>query len=444
MLYTVGGRTSIIMSIGRLKGVFEHHETGHQENREGHRQKIEIAIDKPLDPRSEGIDQTAHQEETGRPGNHGGQDEDGEIDLEHAGGNGEDLIGNRGETGNAHRPGVIGVVQGFDIGHLVAQTVEFDDAVAHGRHELPTDQVPQTAAQDRSDGTDQGIAKSALRPGHTHGDQQDIGRNGKKGGFGKGQREDRPGSVRGGGPVQHPIVKTSQHSGFSPAVFTDEFDKTATAKMGLVDTLFITNQPDQVLAVAIAHRNDHSSAFGQLVDQHRGNFGRTGGDDDGVEGTVLPPTGGPVRIAGDDIVVAQFIEQFARARVQGVDALHGIDPEGDLSENGRLIAGTGANLQNPVLGRQLQGLGHLGDDERLGDGLLFTDGQGIVAIGLVHHGLADKQMTRDASHGVQHTRITDATGDDLIGDHLISHALVFHLGFLPVCVYQQIQVRSSG
>ena len=114
-----------------------------------------------------------------------------------------------------------------------------------------------------------------------------------------------------------------------------------------------------------------------------------------------------------------------------MDPLNGINAGHDTGEDGRLISRSRADLQDPVIAGGLQCLGHFRHDIGLGDGLLLTDGKGEIAVGLVHQGLADKQVPGHRAHGAQHKGIGDAAPRDLVFHHLfapayISYFFVFH------------------
>jgi hypothetical protein len=123
-----------------------------------------------------------------------------------------------------------------------------------------------------------------------------------------------------------------------PPVLPNQFHKPAPSQVGLVDSMLVPDQFDQILGMLIAHGNDHAAAERQLVDQCGWKFRSACGDDNGVERALVLPTGGAVRIACDDIVIPQVVEQFAGFDVKRVDPLDGVDPIYDLSQNRRLIS----------------------------------------------------------------------------------------------------------
>ena len=64
-----------------------------------------------------------------------------------------------------------------------------------------------------------------------------------------------------------------------------------------------------------------------------------------------------------------------------------------------------------------QGLGHEGHDIGLGDGLMFTDRQGIVVVGFPPEGFLDEEVTGHPAHGLQDPRVGNAPGNELFFDH---------------------------
>src|SRR5262249_39088650 len=84
-----------------------------------------------------------------------------------------------------------------------------------------------------------------------------------------------------------------------------------------------------------------------------------------------------------------------------------IDPARQPREHCRLIARAGADLEHLVARRQLECLGHHGDDLRLAYGLALADRQRLVLIGLVVEGLRHEVLARHPADGVEHRRVGD-------------------------------------
>ena len=94
-----------------------------------------------------------------------------------------------------------------------------------------------------------------------------------------------------------------------PAVFTHQFDETTTAQIGLMNPFLIFDDPGKFLAMFVAYWEHHASTDCKLFHQHLGNTGGPGGDNNGVKRTFIPPTGGAVRISGQNVVITELVEQ---------------------------------------------------------------------------------------------------------------------------------------
>ncbi len=76
-------------------------------------------------------------------------------------------------------------------------------------------------------------------------------------------------------------------------------------------------------------------------------------------------------------------------------------------QDGGLIAGAGADLEDAVPLLQLQLFGHVGHHEGLADGLSAGDAERAVAVGIVAIGRLDEDLARHLFHGAQHRLIAD-------------------------------------
>jgi hypothetical protein len=101
------------------------------------------------------------------------------------------------------------------------------------------------------------------------------------------------------------------------------------------------------------------------------------------------------------------------------DDLDGVDLTDQLRQHGRLVAAAGADLQHVVAGLRIDGLGHVGDDERRRDGLPIADGQGHVEIGVLPLAQRHELVAGRAAHGLDHAGVLHPGPGDLVVDHPI-------------------------
>ena len=89
---------------------------------------------------------------------------------------------------------------------------------------------------------------------------------------------------------------------------------------------------------------------------------KTSEDVDGVVGRVIRP--GQMPVAGEifDVGIAEPGQGLLRQLHQLGDALDRIDLGAQLCQHRRLIAASGADLEGPVAGAEIQELGHDGND----------------------------------------------------------------------------------
>src|SRR4051794_2244285 len=99
--------------------------------------------------------------------------------------------------------------------------------------------------------------------------------------------------------------------------------------------------------------------------------------------------------------------------------LDGADLSGELRCDGRGIARTGADLENPVAFADFGSFQHQGDDIGLRDGLAFGDRKRVVLIGEFLKSLLHESFARDAPHRRQHTLIANSSSGDLNLDHVV-------------------------
>ena len=142
-----------------------------------------------------------------------------------------------------------------------------------------------------------------------------------------------------------------------------------------------------------------------------------GGDDDGVEGGLFLPAEVAVGVADGDVVVADLAEGGGGAIGQGGDDLDGVDLVDEAGEDGGLVAGAGADLEDFVFFGDTEGCAHEGDDVGLGDSLAVADGQGVVFVGESEEIVGDELVAGDLAHDLDDGRVGDAPGDEAVLDH---------------------------
>src|SRR3954453_13721354 len=74
---------------------------------------------------------------------------------------------------------------------------------------------------------------------------------------------------------------------------------------------------------------------------------------------------------------------------------------------GGLVACTGTAFEYAVMLSQLQLLRHVGDYERLADGLPAINAERTIPVGVTAIGRLDERLARDLLHGAQHRLIAD-------------------------------------
>ena len=130
-----------------------------------------------------------------------------------------------------------------------------------------------------------------------------------------------------------------------------------------------------------ADRDDHAPAWAQLLDQRRWYVTAGCRHDDGIERRMLFPAIVAVTKTRRNIVVTETLEPrfgLVRQRRNDLNAVNVLD---ETRQNGRLVSGTGANLQHDVVLVRLNQVCHQRHDVGLRYGLAVPDRQGPILIG---------------------------------------------------------------
>lgn len=175
-------------------------------------------------------------------------------------------------------------------------------------------------------------------------------------------------------------------------------------------------EDQQFLRVA-AHGDDQATAGGQLVDERRRDFRRGGGNDDHVEGGFFRPALIAVALADHDVLVAQLGQAFFGLFSQRLDDLDAVNLPAELGQHGRLIAGTGADIEGSALGLRLGQLGHQGNDVRLGNRLPMANRQRMVSISNAGLLFGNEAMAGNPAHHLQDLRIDDVAAAEIVFEH---------------------------
>jgi hypothetical protein len=172
-----------------------------------------------------------------------------------------------------------------------------------------------------------------------------------------------------------------------------------------------------------------------LVEERRGDVGCGGSDDDAIEGSAVGKTMGTVTMDSSDIGIPELRQDVLRGDKEGWHALDGEDFMREFAEECGLVSGTGTDLEYAMVGPDFERLEHVGDDVRLGDGLSFADGDGVVVIGGVVEMRWDELVARNFLHRREDTFIVDAAAAELSGDHgkAVEFAGVRHRAGIVYC-----------
>src|SRR6516164_3976071 len=108
-----------------------------------------------------------------------------------------------------------------------------------------------------------------------------------------------------------------------------------------------------------ADRGDEDAAWLEPLQKAVGDGLHGRSDDDAIELAKLRSKAKTVGEHDLDVVIAERFEPPAGGVGEGAEALDGHDPTGQLRQDRRLVARTGANLEHAMALLQLQLLGHV-------------------------------------------------------------------------------------
>ena len=173
----------------------------------------------------------------------------------------------------------------------------------------------------------------------------------------------------------------------------------------------------QLLVEAVAHRNGHHAAFGQLRDQARRHLRRASGHHDLVERRVLRQSQAAIAVDHVHVPVAKFLQDLARLVGQFRVPLDGPHLGGQFCQHGRLVAGACPHFQHAVGRPQLQRLDHRGHHVRLRNCLTLADRDRAVRVGFPRVLGSDEPLARNLAHGRQHALVANPAPAQLLLHH---------------------------
>jgi hypothetical protein len=173
----------------------------------------------------------------------------------------------------------------------------------------------------------------------------------------------------------------------------------------------------QLLRVGRSDRNDHSSSVAELSGQSRRQMESGGRNEDGVKRSAVRKSERAIADDDMDIAIAKRREKIAGALGERHVPFDGKHFCSKFREQRGSVAGTGSDLENLVVRRDLERFEHERNNIRLRNGLAVTDGKRMIFVGLRTVCFRDKFVPRYAKHGVKNARIGDAAIPELRIDH---------------------------
>lgn len=177
---------------------------------------------------------------------------------------------------------------------------------------------------------------------------------------------------------------------------SDQWDETAGDVLGCGELVGLAVDDGECLGVAFAEGDDDAAGVVELGFVCFGDVGSGGGDEDTVVGRVAGVAQGAV---GEDQTDGREWAEFGE---DGACLVHefGATFDGDdfcahVSEDGGLVSGACADLEDPHAGADVEQFGHKGDDVGLADGLAGDGGQCMVAVGPVDGNIGDEAVPGD-------------------------------------------------
>src|SRR5690606_13294338 len=121
-----GNALSVFSAVTSVCHEPDHGEAGHEQHHEYYREQVEVAVNEPLDRRTEHPDEPGHQEESRAAAHERNQDELQQWNLERPAGYRKHLVRHRGESGSTERQHEVLPVELSHMFELVHHTVPFE------------------------------------------------------------------------------------------------------------------------------------------------------------------------------------------------------------------------------------------------------------------------------------------------------------------------------
>ncbi len=170
-----------------------------------------MPFDSNLDPFTIAIEQDRGHEEASTAGDDREQDKQPYIVAGEAGGDRDQLVGDRCHALHQDDQGAPLRIGGAECLDLAAKTVQVDQPVPDGVIEQCADGVAEDAAQDRRRCADRRIEPGPLRLRQRHRGEHDIGRHRKERAFGKSHGSQNPERMGLVGSGDTPVIDPSEH-----------------------------------------------------------------------------------------------------------------------------------------------------------------------------------------------------------------------------------------
>ena len=194
--------------------------------------------------------------------------------------------------------------------------------------------------------------------------------------------------------------------------------------LALVLVVVHTRDADELLGSRISpNGHHHTGADLELAHERLWDIWRACRDEDRIEGSLVAPTLGAVRMAHMDVFAAGFGEVGRCSLGKLSDALDREDFAGNFRENGGGIAGTGTDLEQLFAAAEGQRLDHERNNIGLRDRLVGTYGKRGIVISFVPQALGDEQLPPHRFHGGKDEWIAHAPRLDLPGHEAIAALL---------------------
>src|SRR5690606_3446182 len=176
-----GNALSVFSAVTSVCHEPDHGEAGHEQHHEYYREQVEVAVNEPLDRRTEHPDEPGHQEESRAAAHERNQDELQQWNLERPAGYRKHLVRHRGESGSTERQHEVLPVETSHMFELVHHTVQFEFWTPNLLEQSKPYVIAENAANYRAEHRDLCKPKSALRPAERQCHEQHVGRDRKKG-----------------------------------------------------------------------------------------------------------------------------------------------------------------------------------------------------------------------------------------------------------------------